>query len=276
MEPHSISQVAATLNELAAAVTVVHEEKNYRHAIVPNGFKLENISQATERAQDAPYRKTGTLKLKSIESLLNYTAAQKESNGSDATGIIYADPDSRTITAVLNDNKGSTPGWRDHRAEFKAEFTPEFANWFKTNSTPMGQTEFAEFIEDNIVDIAGEYGTTLLEIATTIQATTGINFSSAKRLQNGQVQMQYTENIDTRAGASGSLEIPKEFTLGLRIFKNGAGYKIKARLKYRLASGAVKFWYELDRPERSIEDAFNDYVKTVTEQSGYTVLLGAA
>ena len=88
----------------------------------------------------------------------------------------------------------------------------------------------------------------MLDMATTIQAKTDINFSSAKRLQNGQVQLQYTETIDARAGANGALEIPKEFTLGLRIFKNGGGYRLKARLKYRLNAGTLKFWYELDRP----------------------------
>ena len=113
-------------------------------------------------------------------------------------------------------------------------------------------------------------------MATTIQAKTDINFSSAKRLQNGQVQLQYTENIDARAGANGALEIPKEFALGLRIFKNGEGYKIKARLKYRLHSGAIKFWYELDRVERAIEDAFGGYVDIAREKSGFVVLLGSA
>lgn len=47
-----------------------------------------------------------------------------------------------------------------------------------------------------------------------------------------------------------------------------------ARLKYRLHGGAIKFWYELDRVERVIEDAFSGYVATLREQSGYVVLLG--
>ena len=140
----------------------------------------------------------------------------------------------------------------------------------------MTQSEFAEWIEDNMADIQDPGAAQLLDVATTIQATTGINFSSAKRLQNGQVQLQYTETIEARAGATGALEIPREFTLGLRIFKNGGGYLLKARLKYRLHSGGVKFHYELDRPERSVEDAFAGYVAILREKSGYQVLLGSA
>ena len=138
----------------------------------------------------------------------------------------------------------------------------------------MGQTEFAEFLEDNFADLAGADAQTLLNVATTIQATTGINFASARRLQDGQTQLTYNEVVDAKAGADGALKIPQTFALGLRIFKNGDAYKLTARLKYRLHGGSVKFWYELDRPERAIEDAFTGYVATVREKSGYRVLIG--
>ena len=60
-----------------------------------------------------------------------------------------------------------------------------------------------------------------------------------------------------------------------KTFKNGDGYKLRARLKYRLASGSVKFWYELDRPEKAIEDAFAGYIQRVREAAdGYTLLIG--
>lgn len=271
-------QISGVLSALASAATAVYESGDYQHAIVPQGYKLDDISRAVEKMQPAPRRKNGTVALKDLNSLLLYCADQNQDGDkarASTTGYIYADPDARKITAVFNDNREpDAPGWRDHRAEYKAEYTPEFAKWMGKNKDQFGQTEFAEFIEDNMADITAPAATALLEMATTIQAKTDINFSSAKRLQNGQVQLQYTENIDARAGANGAMEIPKEFTLGLRIFKNGAGYKVHARLKYRLHGGAIKFWYELDRVERVIEDAFSGYVATLREQSGYVVLLG--
>jgi hypothetical protein len=68
----------------------------------------------------------------------------------------------------------------------------------------------------------------------------------------------------------------RAFKVGVRIFQNGGGYLLNARLKYRLGQGAVKFFYELDRPERAVELAFEGYVAEVREKSGFTVLLGAA
>lgn len=269
-----ILQLTGMLTALAGAATSVHESGDYMHAIVPQGYKLENISKAVEAMQPTPRRKSGDVRLKSIESLMLYCHEQELADGAAKQAFIYADPDQRLITAIFNDHGDTEPGWRDHRATFKAEFTPEFTKWLSKDKNQFGQTEFAEFIEDNMADITEPAAVALLEMATTIQAKTDINFSSAKRLQNGQVQLAYTETIDARAGANGAMEIPKEFTIGVRLFKNGDGYKLRARLKYRLNGGSVKFWYELDRPERAIEDAFNGYVSKLAEDSAYRVLIG--
>lgn len=265
--------VAGVLQALSTLGTETTRTDGHYHVVTPKDYQLHDLSSAVEKAQPVRNRKQGTVTIKSLDSLLAYCADQVATEA----GYIYADPDHRTITAVFNDQRGAPAGWRDHRAVFKAEYTPEFSKWMGRNghTNAMAQTDFAEWIEDNMADIQEPGAQQLLEVATTIQATTGINFSSAKRLQNGQVQLAYTETIEARAGQGGALEIPREFTLGLRIFKNGGGYLVKARLKYRLHTGGVKFWYELDRPERAVEDAFKGYVDTLTEKSGYQVLLGS-
>ena len=263
---------AELVRDLTNSAAVVHEADNTVHLVLPNGYSHIDITDAIEKANSIPNRKRGTTQLKDVDSLLAYCSDQAAME----TSYIYADPDARKIVVVFNDSRSIHPGWRDHRAEFTAEYTQEFSKWLANNGTNkfMSQTDFAEFVEDNFADVTEPAAQQLLEIATTIQATTGINFSSAKRLQNGQTQLAYSETIEARAGATGALEIPKEFVLGLRIFKNGSGYKLRARLKYRLHAGGIKFWYELDRYERAVEDAFADYVKTVREKSGYTVLIG--
>lgn len=270
------ARIAGELTALAAAALTPFEVERAHFAAVPAGFQHLELTAAIEKAQLTPYRKRGTVQVKDVPSLIA-VLADHALVGAKETGYVYADPDSRTITAVLNDHRSGTAGWRDHRVHFKAEFTPEFQRWMENNGSgrAKSQTDFAEFIEDNLADIA-ESSKQLLDVATTIQASSGIEFKSARRLQDGQTQLAYVENIDARAGADGALSIPKEFTLGLRIFKNGAGYLVKARLKYRLTAGSVKFWYELDRPERSVEDAFAGYVTDVREKSGYAVLIGAA
>lgn len=261
----------ALVAQLATAATEPAElgDAHY-HVLAPKDWVLHDLTDAIEQSSDRPYRKRGTVRLHNVESLLSYAKDQ----GMQQHGYMFADVDARTITAVLNGER-ELPAWRDHCAVFSAQLTPECETWLNNNKRKFGQTEFAEFIEDNLADLADEQAQRLLEVASTIQAVSGINFASAKRLQDGQTQLTYTETIDARAGASGNLSIPKEFNLGLRIFRGDMqGYKLKARLKYRLAGGTIGFWYELDRPERAIEDAFSGYVALCQEKSGYVVLHG--
>lgn len=240
----------------------------------PVGYTLHNITEQLERAEGQPSRMRGNVTLRSIDSMISLCDRL-----ADESSVIYANADTGVITAVFNDHKEpGSPGWRDHRATFKAERTPEFEAWLRRDKQPFDQVAFAEFVEAHIADIADpQAASVLLTVATTIQAKTGINFGSARRLDNGQAQITYHETIDAKAGAAGDITIPTTFALGLRVFKGDtAGIKFNARLKYRLASGAVKFFYELDRPERVIEQAFADYLDRLREGTQLLVVQGDA
>ena len=268
IDASTIEQIGA----LSLAATAVQHVNGTDHLIVPEGFKHIDLTDVIEKAGAAPRRKQGTVQLCDLASFNVFVADQ----GNTDITYIYANPDARTLTAVLNDHaklkNAAGAGWRDMRAVFQAELSREFSTWLKKDKAPMEQEEFAIFLEDNIADVCEPSGETLLAIALTLQAKTEVNFSSHRRLDNGQVQLSYSETIEARA-TGGSIEIPREFTIGLRLFKNGDGYKVRARLKYRLMSGKVKFWYELDRAENAIEDAFQAYIDHARE-NGFTVLLG--
>lgn len=265
-----LAAAIAEIGAMAGAATAIQEINGTTHLVVPEGYKHIDLTAALEKAGDEPLRKSGTVHLSDLASFNVYVADQGKTDDT----YIYADPDNRTLTAVLNEHTKtlSNAGWRDHRAVFKAELSREFTTWMQFNKKPMEQEDFAIFLEDNIADVVEPSGEALLQIALTLQAKTEVNFSSHKRLDNGQIQFAYSETVDARAG-TGMIEIPREFTIGLRLFKNGDGYKVRARLKYRLGGGKLKFWYELDRAENAIEDAFQAYVDHARE-NGFTVLLG--
>ena len=270
IDASTIEQIGA----LSLAATAVQHVGGTDHLVIPEGHKHIDLTSIIEKAGAAPNRKHGTVQLCDLASFNVLVADQ----GDPDSTYIYASPDTRTLTAVMNDHSKLNQehdfgaGWRDLRAVFQAELSREFSTWLKKDRAPMDQEEFAIFLEDNIADVCEPSGESLLAIALTLQAKTEVNFSSHRRLDNGQVQLTYSENIEARA-QGGSIEIPREFTIGLRLFKNGDGYKVRARLKYRLLSGKVKFWYELDRAENAIEDAFQAYIDQARE-NGFTVLLG--
>jgi uncharacterized protein YfdQ (DUF2303 family) len=270
---HLDESVIRQIGALTLAATAVRSLGNAQHLVLPPEYKHVDLTTLIERAGPAPHRKQGSVHLGDVGSFIAYVRDQ----AMPLSCYIYADPDARTLTAVLNENSSAdaqAAGWRDFRAVCKAELSREFDGWMKNNKKVMEQEDFAIFLEDNIADIVEPSGEAMMAVALTLEAKTEVSFSSARRLDNGQVQLSYSENIDARA-AAGAVDIPREFAIGVRLFKNGDAYKVRARLKYRLASSKVKFWYELDRPENVIEDAFEGYIKQARE-SGYTVLLGKA
>lgn len=259
------------LGALTVAAANVRSVGDAHFLILPPEYRHHDVTKAIEGALPEPHRKSGTVVLLDVSSFLEFVAKQAKTDSC----YIYADPDARTLTAVLNDHgqgDDNIPGWRDFRVTYTAALSREFAGWHKNDRKVMEQEEFAVFLEDNVADISEPTGETMLQVALTLQAKTEVAFSSHRRLDNGQAQLSYTENIDARAGA-GDVVIPREFALGLRLFKGGDGYKVRARLKYRLGAGKVKFWYELDRVENAIEDAFAAYVDRA-RASGFTVLIG--
>ncbi|MYM65460.1 DUF2303 family protein [Pseudoduganella sp. FT55W] len=259
----------------AAASNAVVTSGGVTQLLAPPDYKATDLTAAIEAARMAPSRKKGTVHLGDLDSFLTYVIQQ----GDPQRTRVYADVESRTLTAIFNDHQGvadgDAAGWRDHRAVYTAELSKEFENWLGNNGKPMEQEPFAIFLEDNIADVVEPSGDTLMTVALTLQAKNEVNFSSSRRLDNGQVQLQYTENLTTTAGGAAAMEVPRTFAIGTRLFKGGEGYKISARLKLRVGNGKVKFWYELDRPHLAIEDAFKAYVEQA-RAGKFTLLIGKA
>jgi uncharacterized protein YfdQ (DUF2303 family) len=273
---HFDSSTLSKMLTMAAASNAVVVVDGVTQLLVPDGYKTVDLSAAIDAARLAPQRKKGTVFLADLDSFQTYVREQ----GNPATTRIFADVDSRTLTAIFNDHAdvsdGDGAGWRDHRAVFTAALSKEYETWAASDGKPMDQEAFAIHLEDNIADVVEPSGEKLLLVALSLQAKNEVNFNSARRLDNGQVQLEYTENLTTSAGGAAAMEVPRTFAIGARLFKGGAGYRINARLKLRVGGGKVKFWYELDRPHLALEEAFKGYVEQVRGAGSYTVLHGRA
>lgn len=180
--------------------------------------------------------------------------------------VIFIDHEDSKFYAIL-DYHGDAPGDNDHTATFRLKKTVEWGNWLGNNKKQMTQEDFGRFIEDNLEEIITPAGAEMLEIALSIQAKTDTKFSSAQRLDNGQIQLAYHEEINGTAGAKGQLKIPQTFTIGLKLFEGGAPYQIEARLRYRIKDGALILWYELIRPHKTIEANIDDTTAFIDKET---------
>jgi uncharacterized protein YfdQ (DUF2303 family) len=178
--------------------------------------------------------------------------------------VIFIDEENASFTAILDYHFTDTPGWKKHVSKFTPAKTPEWQSWLANDKKVMSQEDFGRFIENNIAEIQTPSGAEMLEIALSIQAKTEVKFSRATRLDNGQLQIGYNEVTNGTAGINGQLKIPEKFTIGLRLFRGVAPYKIDARLRYRIKEGNLSLWYELIRPHAVIDANIAEITETIT------------
>ena len=190
---------------------------------------------------------------------------------------LWADPYHHQITAVFDDHAdGSTPGWRRHRAEFRARSDEEWAAWTVLDGKLSSQETFAEFIEDHAGAVVFPDAATMLEIATSFQAHRNASFERGTRLQSGDVQLRWAETTTATAGSRGHLEIPERFRIKVAPYLGVEPVELDARLRWRINDGNLRIGYALHRPDLAIREAFDRIRAIVAENVQAPIHLGVA
>jgi uncharacterized protein YfdQ (DUF2303 family) len=232
-----------------------------------------------EKYAERPRRKRAKVQVDDGDSFIRYVKNHKQPgtalygranlSGGSFLGVIDAHEGADDALAAQQ------PAWGEHRVHYVMEQTPEWKRWVGSNGQPIGQQAFAEFIEDMLADIQKPSGIDMLEIAKSLVMKNDVNFSSALRLDNGQVQLSYVETIDQKAGQGGAMTVPTEFELALQPFVGSPRYLVKARLRTKLTpQRTVQFTYLIDRPHKVVETAFKEVRDKIAEATGLPVLLG--
>lgn len=185
----------------------------------------------------------------------------------DDNSVIFCDLDAAKFVGVIDYHSEERAAWCDHTIDFACKKTKERCAWERRSGEKMGQTQFALFIEENLEEIIHPIGAEMLEIATSLRAKTQLSFKKAIRLDNGQNELQYVEEINGTAGVSGKLRIPETIKLGMRVFDGGVGYEMDARFRYRIHEGQLTMWYDLVRPHKTHDAAVNDIFDLIRQQA---------
>lgn len=231
--------------------------------------KIEAVE--TEAAAAKPARKRGRVTVFDAASFNLVLAANADAG--DATIYIDRNPEKPSVVAVLNGNGNAGPGWSDFRIAIEFRQTPQWAKWKAIDGKMLPQVQFAEFIEDNLEDIASPTGATMLEIATYLEATRTVNFRSGVRLPSGAIQFQNMENIEAKVSAA-QIEVPENFTLGIAPIFGLPSYQVPARFRYRLQDGKLTLGIKLQRVETMMVDIINDVVEHLEKADGVAIVDG--
>lgn len=227
---------------------------------------------------DQPVRKKGTVNLHDADSYIAYINRHKITEQS----TIYVNADySKSEVAfkcILNDHAAANDGqqWRDYYVIYNPKKSVEWNRWIEKNYQRMTQFEFALFLEENLQDIAAAQGfptgTELLEMALSFQATQDMRYKSAIRIQSGGINMSFVQDDD--AGTLQTMKVFEKIAIGIPVFRNGSAYQMTARLRYRVAEGQLRFWYELVRPDKILEDAVKKMIERIETETEVPLYFG--
>lgn len=273
--PANIANIAETLTKVLPQPHTLPTDMDHLgvfHVAVPGNFKVETID--AENLLDNPRRTHCTATLTDASSFAAYIGrvAQQRS-------LVWCDFNPQTFAlgfrGVIDEHDREEAGWRSHQAAFTPEMSAEWKLWTSKNLKPMGQVEFAEFIEANADDITAANGmpssTDMLKMATEFQANEERTLKSTVRLQSGGVRLTYIADPD--AGTTESMQMFERFSIGIPVFHGGPAWQITARLKYRLSQGKVLFFFELVRPDRTHQAAALELITQIREAIGAVPLM---
>ena len=224
-------------------------------ALIPGGVKLQDL----EGLLAAPTRIRQAVNILDADTFIAYI-----NRYASPASVVFCDgPEGRTFKGVLDYHQPDQPSWGQHVAVYQCPISIEWGRWKSSDRKRMDQATFAEFFEENIKDITVPEGipgapsaADMLEISRTLEAKKNISFRQGTRLDNGQVQLTYNEQIDGQAGETGQLKIPEQFYIGVKPFLGGDAFCVTVRFRYRIQESRLVMWFELVRPDKVLEEAY--------------------
>lgn len=262
-EAFDIAQLAQQAN-----ISEKLEPGNIYTVVCPDGGLM---IRDTDRYAARPRRKASTQTVTDAQSFLDFLGK----HGIEGETEVTTKEAEGRIVAIIDAGTDLEPGWRDHSIVMQLRASDEWNRWLDRNNKLMRQLDFAEFIEDNAKDILEPSYAEIFEIATSLQVKRGVDFESATRLDNGEIQLGYRETTNATAGKVGQLSIPETLVIALRPFKGGEPYRVTASFRYRLNGPDLSMGYKLQSIDKISDEAFEtiaEDVRAFSEASGFLFL----
>ncbi len=291
-----------------------------------------------DKHADRPRRRSGTATLYDLASFIAHFNRHKDDNS-----VVFADRDRKAprllgvldynealnvstsieneetgeVTTTVQHISGAQPRFGVHRSEYQFPLSDEWKAWVGKNGQGMNQSEFAQFLEDHILDVlppptqvvsiakriddgsaqrsaGGDFGqksadellaellinlgteiagpSRMMELSRGLEAFAGHKVEGKVDLQGGANRVVFVEEHKDATGQP--LVIPGVFLIGIPVFERGAPYRIAVRLRYRIRSGAMTWFFEMHQHLKVFDHAFAEAARKVADDTGRPVFLG--
>ena len=251
--------------DAGVASATVREVDGLKHIIVPEGCNVHQLPDMRTR----PSRKAGVIASRNIKDFVSLVNREK-----GPSSIILCDFKQGRLRTIVDFHSASGPEWCEYMVDLVLNTTPEWQAWSSHFGIQMPQVDFAEFMEERHVDVHRPSGAEVLEIALTLTSKTKVDFTSGVRLANGDVQLDYREESETKAGKSGDLEIPTKIELFLPIYEGFREQFVECLLRYRITNGKLSFLIKPLNCGTVMRKAMDGVVDVLREETGLVVVDG--
>lgn len=236
-------------------------------ALVPDGFQIEDLQQFAPR----PAYVRAKVEAENFKSFSEYFNKFKTTHST-----IFASRLKQIVAGVIDyhQSKGEAAHGA-HVVRYAAPLSIEWQRWTGIDGKFLDQVAFAQFIEENQLDIREPASADILEIANELTTKRKVDFSSGTRLHDGVQQLSYVETVEETT-SKGHIDVPVKFVLGVPIYFGGEQYKVEAFLRYRIADDRkLKFRVDLHRRQYIEQAAFEDLVKQIESLTETAAIYGA-
>lgn len=257
-----------TIDAIRASVGIQHADDGKPFVLVPEGYKVNDLDSFTR----SPLITRQTVALQTIASFVAYVLRFKTSE----TSIFAPVQKYNTLLALMAciDYHGpKAPSHVGHRVNLTIPLSLQWERWMKINKVWITQTDFAEFLEQNVIDVLDPDAATIKEIVRSMEATKTGEFKSGVRLSNGSHSLMWSEEVQARAGA-GNVEIPEKISIGIPIFKGDQPYTLSAFFRYRITDGKLRLQIELDRAEFLFDIVADNLIQKISDETTVPVYRG--
>lgn len=285
------STVALSQVELMSAGFV--DGKEVKLASIPEGRSLLSIKALLDEYREFPERKTGTARLNDPASFIGHVNRMKTDDSALFACVDRARP---SLTAVYDYHtvEERLPRHCEHRAVYPFPLSDEWTAWTRVDGQFLKQDQFAEFIEDHVMDLANpraagertrEYVAAIeCELATPakvaqlskeLDVRVSQKIVQQTRIGSGETQMIFKDEHKDEAGQP--LKVPGAFLISIPIFKGGMVAVIPVRLRYRVdvESKSVKWFFNLAMVDELFKAAVDAEISMIQDQVGLPVFVGS-
>lgn len=296
-EQSNVAQTAASLVETyykpqLLQVKGQEGDKAVEVLVLPTGLTAHSVKKHQDEYRDKPERRKGIANLKDLPSFIAHTL-----RFADEDSALFANNDMEkpSLTCVFDYHRRTAEGdprFGTHRAHYAFPLSDEWKAWKAKDGEPMSQADFAEFLENRISDVTAPENVSealtalaqllggtfaspskLVELSRGLNVHEGAQVKQAVNLSSGEATIQYVSQHQDDTGAP--LKVPNLFLIAIPVFVAGPLYQMAVRLRYRLRSGTISWFYELYREDKVFEHAFDEACKRAAEESKLPLFIGS-